>query len=851
MAMIGNDVGAGAAAPTALGSGKVSSQGATGSRSGRRGGGGAFDALMSNLAQEQPPDASQSSNAKAASSAPSGSGLDSKVSPQPDPHASIAGTGTLRSRQLASERAGRDNRESLVGANGEVEAQVSAAETEIGSGGQRHRGTVGDGHHDWPIDHLESSDVAIWPDTAVMKVQLPIAVQVLSLDGAAVEAEGVETGGPFVPADGRDAIAGGTLSDGTPGVVLAEDAAATASNPASAGKAMSGSASFDAANSVVEEAVSPEQLHASLQAGLRTASRGTSPPSVDAAPTQTRRLAPASDDAKADRPTSQATSAMAATRLAVLSELRRALAAIAHEGVDSVASRGDSAQSRDTAQTLPPFVGAGDSSEGGVGESELLVADLPPALSDGGRAVEQGDVATSLPVSSRLDTGMAEKSESRVAVGVRQPAGKRYDLSESAAQMRGDRPAETAPGLSSAGAVVQPDNSQFGLTDTIATANTAPATGALADAPVSDAPLDTAASKVPALVTSAVTAAKDSLPVSANGADRHGSQADAAAAQAADSQPAASAVPVGSATATEQPRHLEPQPRLEGHQAARARGRLKPGSAATADGLDSRHGEKVSAVVTNVAKSEPESPESPPISTTSEGNTGSGRVATSSPAGSRQSAESTPVFGADADAASLAIADATAGRPGSRPVRSDATSSVTNETAPRPSAHVARALAAFHAASLGAPATADSSSAVRSVPGAAFEAALAPEVHAQLVDAVRLKADQGGGQARITLNPTFLGELEIDVRIAGNSVVASVHASNSDVREWIRTNESALRQSLADQGLSLNQFVVFDDEADTGQSRGEGDSRGQDDTQQTWQRRRRQAPEHSTFEVVL
>lgn len=130
-------------------------------------------------------------------------------------------------------------------------------------------------------------------------------------------------------------------------------------------------------------------------------------------------------------------------------------------------------------------------------------------------------------------------------------------------------------------------------------------------------------------------------------------------------------------------------------------------------------------------------------------------------------------------------------------------------------------------------------------------ARLDAHVNAQLVHAVRVQTEHGGGQVRITLNPSYLGDVEIDVRTDGSSVTASVHAANAELREWMRTNENALRQSLADQGLNLDRFVIAEEDADSRQSGDSRESRGEEDRQQQWQRRQRQTPEHSTFEVVL
>ena len=82
---------------------------------------------------------------------------------------------------------------------------------------------------------------------------------------------------------------------------------------------------------------------------------------------------------------------------------------------------------------------------------------------------------------------------------------------------------------------------------------------------------------------------------------------------------------------------------------------------------------------------------------------------------------------------------------------------------------------------------------------------------AQVVQAVRLQWRDGIGSARVTLDPEYLGEITVTLRVEGGMVTASVHAQNPDVRAWMEANQPLLRQGLSQQGLSLDQLSVSDE----------------------------------------
>ncbi len=166
------------------------------------------------------------------------------------------------------------------------------------------------------------------------------------------------------------------------------------------------------------------------------------------------------------------------------------------------------------------------------------------------------------------------------------------------------------------------------------------------------------------------------------------------------------------------------------------------------------------------------------------------------------------------------------------------------------SARVAHAIAAFQAAAavLGTGTPAGVHAAVASQ--AATPALLDAELPTQIIQAVRVQFSQGGGEATLRLNPGFLGGLTVGIEVDGSTVVASLHASSAEVREWIQRNEQVLRQSLADQGLQLERLVVVDEDADAARDGAPRDGRREQPEQQA-PRRSRRTDNPGTFELVL
>jgi len=166
----------------------------------------------------------------------------------------------------------------------------------------------------------------------------------------------------------------------------------------------------------------------------------------------------------------------------------------------------------------------------------------------------------------------------------------------------------------------------------------------------------------------------------------------------------------------------------------------------------------------------------------------------------------------------------------------------------RPTARAAQAIAAFHAAAtIGATTTPAAVNAAVMSAGVASTPLLDAELPTQLIHAIRVQFDQGSGEARIRLNPGFLGGVTVGVQIDGSSVTASLQAASAEVREWMRTNESMLRQALADQGLQLDRLVIVAEDAPTST---EDEAAGpRDEREQQAPRRQRRTADQGTFEL--
>jgi flagellar hook-length control protein FliK len=122
------------------------------------------------------------------------------------------------------------------------------------------------------------------------------------------------------------------------------------------------------------------------------------------------------------------------------------------------------------------------------------------------------------------------------------------------------------------------------------------------------------------------------------------------------------------------------------------------------------------------------------------------------------------------------------------------------------------------------------------------------DVSRQIVQSIRLQWSQGVGTARVTLQPDYLGDLSIDIRVDHGAVTAVLDASSASVRQWLEGHEPLLRQGLSDQGLTLDRLVIKQDPPQPSMSGGQQQGQEREEPQR---RQPREAPTDATFEVVM
>lgn len=127
------------------------------------------------------------------------------------------------------------------------------------------------------------------------------------------------------------------------------------------------------------------------------------------------------------------------------------------------------------------------------------------------------------------------------------------------------------------------------------------------------------------------------------------------------------------------------------------------------------------------------------------------------------------------------------------------------------------------------------------------------ELPGQIVQAIRMQFAQGGGDAVVRLQPHFLGEVVVSIRVEQGLVTAALQSDTPAVRQWIETHEGSLRTALADQGLQLERLVVTGetktrDGEDTAR-RQPGDPESPEQRQRRSRRRKNDPDDQGTFEV--
>ena len=85
----------------------------------------------------------------------------------------------------------------------------------------------------------------------------------------------------------------------------------------------------------------------------------------------------------------------------------------------------------------------------------------------------------------------------------------------------------------------------------------------------------------------------------------------------------------------------------------------------------------------------------------------------------------------------------------------------------------------------------------------------------QIVHAIKLQWSRGIGEAHIRLEPQQFGGLTVSLKVEDGEVIARLQSDTPVIREWLQSNQAALRQSLADQHLTLGRLEVTEPSDET------------------------------------
>jgi flagellar hook-length control protein FliK len=132
-----------------------------------------------------------------------------------------------------------------------------------------------------------------------------------------------------------------------------------------------------------------------------------------------------------------------------------------------------------------------------------------------------------------------------------------------------------------------------------------------------------------------------------------------------------------------------------------------------------------------------------------------------------------------------------------------------------------------------------------------MEQVIETQVPPQIVHSIRMQALDGGGEAIVRLNPDYLGEVVVAVKVEQGAVTAALQAETPAVRQWVERNENILRQALAEQGLQLDRLTVTEKAAETEPEHESGQQQQREDAPKQQSRRRRPQAQDATFEVTV
>ncbi len=123
-------------------------------------------------------------------------------------------------------------------------------------------------------------------------------------------------------------------------------------------------------------------------------------------------------------------------------------------------------------------------------------------------------------------------------------------------------------------------------------------------------------------------------------------------------------------------------------------------------------------------------------------------------------------------------------------------------------------------------------------------------MHSQIVKSIRMQWSGGSSEARVLLKPGYLGEVHATLKVEQGVVTATLHADTPEVRRWMESHTSTLRDALAEHGLKLERLTIAEPErqASQGERHARPRQRQQDSSRQ--RARRQTAEPGSLFDVT-